>query len=99
MHTAVGRKVVLAEDVMRHRPVAIKFASSAEKLEMEASILGVVGPEVAPEVYDAFHDEAGAGGRQHLLVMQVGPPSCNHPRVTTLLLPPSCNRPPVTTLV
>ena len=75
VHTRIGQKVVLAEDVVRHRPVALKFAQTRERLEAEASVLGIVGPEVAPEVFDSLYDEAGEGGQQHVLVMQAADPN------------------------
>lgn len=78
VHTSVGKRVVLAQDVRNHRPCALKFFPSAESLEREASLCGIVGPENAPEIYDAISlDEVAAesSDRQHILVMQSADPN------------------------
>ena len=53
---------------MRHVPVVLKVCKSAEAAKLEAGIMGLLGPDIAPEVYETLYEE-GAG--QHLLVMQV----------------------------
>ena len=53
--------------------------ASRERAAQEASLLGIIGPDTAPELYETFatHDERGGGGggggggaEQHVLVME-----------------------------
>ena len=44
VHAWLGRRVALSQDVMRHRPCCLKFFETAQALEAEASLLGIVGP-------------------------------------------------------
>ena len=79
VHTRVGKRVVLARDIVRHRAVALKFCGSRELLQREASLLNIVGPEVCPEVFDTIFDEGGEDGKQHVLVMQSADSNYNTP--------------------
>ena len=79
VHTSVGKRVVLAEDVMSHRPCALKWCETQASLEREATLLGIVGPEFAPEVYETLYDEGGGPGRQHVLVMECADPNYSTP--------------------
>eukprot|EP00327_Prymnesium_parvum_P033079 CAMPEP_0195599388 /NCGR_PEP_ID=MMETSP0815-20121206/4007_1 /TAXON_ID=97485 /ORGANISM="Prymnesium parvum, Strain Texoma1" /LENGTH=1645 /DNA_ID=CAMNT_0040738823 /DNA_START=358 /DNA_END=5295 /DNA_ORIENTATION=+ len=62
----LGARLIIAEDVRTHRPVAIK-TGNREQVEKEASTMRLIGPDNAPEVYDVFPD--AAMGR-YCLVMQ-----------------------------
>ena len=70
VYSEVGSRVRLAQDVLMHRPVALKYVGSAEAAEREASLLGIVGPETAPELYETFVDPTASGAEQHVLVME-----------------------------
>ena len=42
-------------------------------------MLGIVGPETCPEVYDALLDEHGDVGQRHVLIMQAADPNYSTP--------------------
>ena len=76
VHSWVGRRVALAQDVLRHRACALKCFESAELLEAETRTLDILGPEITPEVYDSFDDPHADAERQHVLVMQACACAC-----------------------
>ena len=70
VYSKAGRRVQLGEDVVRRRPVALKFGSK-EEIQRESGVLDAVGPDVAPEVFETFYDERSDS---HVLVMQAADP-------------------------
>ena len=63
----ISKRIRVAQDLQRHVPVVLKCCKSAEAATLEAEVMSLVGPDIAPEVYGTLRDEHSG---EHQLVMQ-----------------------------